>query len=494
MPTEIGEAIWGELRHFRGPMKVLSDAYRRISLGTTKVIGPRLHHQIPVIGRPFLQRNEARRQRDQAQQERDEARMERDNARKELDFLRAQIERDGFRRELDKIHIETVDASQQGDVCQRELDNVRIQLRPTFWIERIGCNSARGWIFSDSYPIERVFAKRDGQTIAETSSFFSRPDVAAVYPNSNFAERSGFSLFFDIPAAGQRSMVSIFSEQAGTEFLLGERLTGLPPGTDLLKSHKTREFQLEFTSRCNLRCVYCAVSQPDYVGRDMPTEDFDRLVEDLKARRVEQVLINGHGETTLLPDWQEKVRKIAYHGLNMSIISNFARLMSDAELEAMAHVANIQVSIDTHRADLLQKLRRKVDVRNILTNMVRVRAAASRLGIPKPKFSWSCVITDKNAFDLVDYVHFALACGVREVSLCNLTKYDDVDGALNVDHVTTMPQDKLARFAGMIEEARAILSQAGGQLFVMAGLEDAIADTLSQRGVQLQWFRWAQAR
>jgi MoaA/NifB/PqqE/SkfB family radical SAM enzyme len=214
----------------------------------------------------------------------------------------------------------------------------------------------------------------------------------------------------------------------------------------------------------------------------MPTEDFDRLVEDLKERRVEQVFINGHGETTLLPDWQEKVRKIAYAGLNMSVISNFARLMSDAELEAMAHVGNIQVSIDTHRADLLQKLRRKVDVRNILTNMVRVRAAASRLGIPKPKFSWSCVITDKNAFDLVDYAHFALACGVREVFLCNLTKYDDVDGAINVDHVTTMPQDKLARFAGMIEEARAILSQAGGQLFVIAGLEESIADTLSLRG------------
>ncbi len=346
----------------------------------------------------------------------------------------------------------------------------------------IGCNYASGWIFSDSYAIDRVFAKRDGQTIAETSSFYYRPDVAAAYPNSNFAGRSGFSLSFDAPAQGQQSMVSIFSEQAGVELLLGERLVGLPRATDLLKGH-TRVVFLEFTSRCNLRCIYCAVSQPGYVGRDMPTDDFDRLVEDMKALGVVQVCINGHGETTLLPDWQKNVRKIASAGLSMSIISNFARLMSDAELEAMAHVANIQVSIDTFRAELLRKLRRRVDVRNILTNMVRVHAAASRLGIPKPKFSWSCVITDKNAFDLVDYVHFALACGVREVTLCNLIKRDDLDGGIKVDHVTTMPQDKLTRFAGMIEEAKAILSQAGGQLSVVAGLEDSIADTLSQRGV-----------
>src|SRR5271170_1719204 len=109
--------------------------YRRISLGT-KVIGPRLHHRIPVFGRPFLQRNEARHQRDQAQQERDETRLERDNARKELEFLRAQIEQDGLRRELGKTGRETIHAGKQGDDCERERD-VRIQLSPAYWIERI---------------------------------------------------------------------------------------------------------------------------------------------------------------------------------------------------------------------------------------------------------------------------------------------------------------------------------------------------------------------
>jgi hypothetical protein len=39
------------------------------------------------------------------------------------------------------------------------------------------------------------------------------------------------------------------------------------------------------------------------------------------------------------------------------------------------------------------------------------------------------------------------------------------------------------RFAAMIEEAKAIMSKAGGQLLVAAGLKDAIADTLSKREV-----------
>jgi wyosine [tRNA(Phe)-imidazoG37] synthetase (radical SAM superfamily) len=97
----------------------------------------------------------------------------------------------------------------------------------------------------------------------------------------------------------------------------------------------------------------------------MPVDDFDTLVRDLKARKVEHVVINGHGETTMLPNWAEKVEKIADAGVSMAIISNFARLMSEDELEAMALKSNIQISIDTHRPDLLRKLRRKVDVRHI---------------------------------------------------------------------------------------------------------------------------------
>jgi hypothetical protein len=75
-----------------------------------------------------------------------------------------------------------------------------------------------------------------------------------------------------------------------------------------------------------------------------------------------------------------------------------------------------------------------------------------------PAYSWSCVITDKNALDLVDYVRFALACGVNEITLCNLAKYDDVEDGLNVQHVTEMPRDELVKFAGLVKEAKEILS------------------------------------
>jgi uncharacterized radical SAM superfamily Fe-S cluster-containing enzyme len=52
---------------------------------------------------------------------------------------------------------------------------------------------------------------------------------------------------------------------------------------------------IEFTTNCNLRCVYCAVSQPTYVGTDMETSDFDQILVTLKNRHVKSITVNGHG-------------------------------------------------------------------------------------------------------------------------------------------------------------------------------------------------------
>jgi O-methyltransferase len=160
----------------------------------------KLHHQFPIVGRPYRQRNEARLQRDQAYLERDDARRERDQARKER------------------------------DCAQEELDSIRAhaQVRPNSCVDDITSNSVAGWVFADSGRITRVTARRDGQIIATTSAFQSRPDVAAAHPSSKYAELSGFELSFDPPQAGGISIVKVFAEKDGVDFLIGEAPTADP--------------------------------------------------------------------------------------------------------------------------------------------------------------------------------------------------------------------------------------------------------------------------
>jgi MoaA/NifB/PqqE/SkfB family radical SAM enzyme len=259
-----------------------------------------------------------------------------------------------------------------------------------------------------------------------------------------------------------------------------------PPIDDLLASPVTNAIHIEFTSRCNLRCVYCAVSQPTYKGQDMEVDDFDNVVAMLKKRRVKAVSVNGHGETTMIPGWHHRVMALANAGFTLAIISNFARLLSPEELEAMAHISSIEVSVDTHIPEILRKVRRHVDLGNILVNMMGVRAKAAALGLPQPFFSWSCVVTDKVVPYFVDYVRFALACGVRKITVCNLMKYDDLENVDNTQHVTTLPDDKLEQFATLLEEAQGIIKEANAQMYIQAGLTDSIAQELATRKAKRQ--------
>jgi len=252
----------------------------------------------------------------------------------------------------------------------------------------------------------------------------------------------------------------------------------MTPDLDLLTSNSTSIFQLELTTNCNLRCVYCAVSLPEYKGQDLAVDDIGQLAEMMRARNVQLVQINGHGETTSMPNWQMVVHELLKNGFPLALISNFARHFSDEELETLACLSQIQISVDTHRPQLLRKIRRRVDLGTILVNLAGVRMKASALGRPSPRFSWSCVLTDIVAPDFVDYVRFGLACGVHDFFVCNLTEYDDLIASGTVGHVTKMDIRQLAELSANLDKAKELVAQAGGCLDIQAGLTDCIREKL----------------
>jgi hypothetical protein len=64
---------------------------------------------------------------------------------------------------------------------------------------------------------------------------------------------------------------------------------------------------------------------------------------------------------------------------------------------------------------------------------------------------------------------------------CNLAKYPDVDDAENVEHVTTMSDEKLKKFAEDFGEIQRLVNAAVGSM-VDAGLSDTVQYELATRG------------
>jgi MoaA/NifB/PqqE/SkfB family radical SAM enzyme len=254
----------------------------------------------------------------------------------------------------------------------------------------------------------------------------------------------------------------------------------------LLESTRTEIGHIEFTSRCNLSCVYCASSQPTYDGNsDLDSGTIDHVIESLKKRNIQTICVSGHGETTIYKDWHLYCDKLLDSYIKLHIQSNFAKDLSYEETKTLSRFNTIEVSCDTADPKLFRKLRRGGDFKTLCLNMAKVRAVAIEEGRKPPIFFWSCVVTDKNVFSLMEYVSLGIAMGVKSFNFCNLTKYPDIDGALSVKHITSMSGDSLRKAFASLTNVFDFLHRSNIPYSCQAGLIDTLEEELTSAHANL---------
>lgn len=242
----------------------------------------------------------------------------------------------------------------------------------------------------------------------------------------------------------------------------------------LLDTPQTKTAHIEFTSRCNLRCVFCCASQPYYHGHDLSAVLIEKLIDSLVRRRVELVCVSGHGETTIFPEWVRICEKMLAAGLKLHIISNFCKPMTTAEADTLARFHTIEVSCDTADPELFSKLRRGGQLSTLTANLEKVRRAGLEKFRQVPRFSFSCVVSDQNVFELDEYLEFATAHGIRHFDFCNLTKYPDIPDAINPRHVSELPPSEARSALEALERLIASLEHKGASFQMQSGLLDSL--------------------
>jgi MoaA/NifB/PqqE/SkfB family radical SAM enzyme len=243
-------------------------------------------------------------------------------------------------------------------------------------------------------------------------------------------------------------------------FFLVPKLNADGTWFDAMASHRTQAVNIEFTSNCNLRCSYCAVSQSDYVGAEMSADTVDLVYRGLQDRGLEMVTLNGHGETTMIPAWPSKLKPFI-DNFPVGMTSNFARSFSAEELDAFARFKSINISLDAADAPLLQRIRRKVRLGQIVENLANTRAAASRLHVQGPKIYIFCTVYDENVLHLEALAKLAVSLAVTGVVFNNLVKYPDVAGACNVRVITSLDKETRQQARRAIDSSIAILREHG---------------------------------
>jgi Radical SAM superfamily len=257
---------------------------------------------------------------------------------------------------------------------------------------------------------------------------------------------------------------------------------------DLLTDHVDAVL-LAATTNCNLRCTYCAVSQPWYTGHDFDFTHIEKLVREMVAAKVVCVQISGHGETTIIPNWEAYCKYFQDSGIHVLITTNFSTLYSESEIDAFARMSAITISIDTVDRELLKQIRRKVDLRTILYNMQRVRLRAVTDYGREPVYNWQCTLSDLVAPNLPEWVQMGLLNGVTKFTFGNLIEQKGLpmvlarEKAIIPHHVAKLELEPLQAACRSLTEAVVIARQAQAAVEMQPGIIEGINARLGELGV-----------
>jgi MoaA/NifB/PqqE/SkfB family radical SAM enzyme len=225
----------------------------------------------------------------------------------------------------------------------------------------------------------------------------------------------------------------------------------LAPRRDLLYSNFTAKAEIEFTTRCNLRCVYCHSVVPGHKGADLDLAHLDHVVDVLKMRGALAIGVSGSGETTIINGWQSHCNRILDRGIDLFITTNLARELRDEEALTLARLLVIQVSVDTADPDLFRMLRRGGDLKTVVYNLAKIRSLALRHGLRGPVIWWNAVVNSRTVWGLKDYVTFGLAQGVKHFNFLSMYEHQAPDDSLKLLPLARLPRENLSSVPPLME-------------------------------------------
>lgn len=221
-----------------------------------------------------------------------------------------------------------------------------------------------------------------------------------------------------------------------------------------------RFVMVELTQGCNLRCPMCRSRQIGYREREMDREILDRVAEALFPT-AEFVDIRGWGESLLVTDIDEIIKKIARYEARCRVVTNMS-LRKPETLDLLVEVgAMVDVSLDVADQVLLDEVRAGARLTLITENLRRMAARFTEVSAPSDSLRMIATMQKSTLDGLADLIRYAADVGVRQIVL---------------NEVTVAPGDPIGladvpdQVDAAVDAARAVADELGVELFAGTAL------------------------
>lgn len=180
-------------------------------------------------------------------------------------------------------------------------------------------------------------------------------------------------------------------------------------------------FQIEVTSRCNLKCVMCPVTvlAERWAQRDLPWDTFERVAQAFD--RVQWVYLQGWGEPMLHPRLYDMIARAKRAGCRVGFTTNGTRLTrANGERLLELGLDLMAVSIAGACAATHEAIRVGSDFAKLAENLRRFISLRRESGGAAPKLEIFYLMTPGNLAELPQAVELAAELGADELVATNL--------------------------------------------------------------------------
>lgn len=214
-----------------------------------------------------------------------------------------------------------------------------------------------------------------------------------------------------------------------------------------------RIVQLEVTTHCQLRCIFCphTVLSDRWLRQHMAWEVFEAFLP--WAAKVELVHLQGWGEPLLHPQLFKMAAALKARGTKVSITTN-GMLLDEGAVEEICGIAVdlVAVSLSGSKATTNDSLRMGARLERITSNLSRLLERS-----PRPEVHLVMQTMRPNMEELPEVVRLAAELGVEEVVFPNL----DYSPSPEVEALHAFDREADPHYGELLEEAQRIGKELG---------------------------------
>ena len=203
--------------------------------------------------------------------------------------------------------------------------------------------------------------------------------------------------------------------------------------------------EIEITSRCNKRCIFCEHTAWHQPNKDIEFDQFKKLTDQFDLKWVN---LTGEGDAFLNNNYLRMIQYLKSRDTSVFLVDSFDLITKEvARVLVESGVDGIYISMDGATKETYESIKVGCNYDKVITNIKNLLEIKKELHSPIPEICFRFVVNKKNVNEMADYVKVINSMATREefgdgskIHFVGLLDFPEIHDL----YLETIPVDKIS--------------------------------------------------